>query len=148
MDKKGLLSQVVQQCIDQVQLYKGAIAECQKAANSEVKSSVGDKYETSRAMAQNDISLYQSRLEVAQNNLSLAASLTREKVKDEVKKGALVQTSIGWLLMGLALGEVSWEGQKVICMSIEAPLAKVLYGKKMGEKISFNGRELDILLII
>ena len=56
---KGFKLKVVEKCLDSVQVKLSQLevekSKIQDSANNETKSSMGDKYETGRAMAQNEI---------------------------------------------------------------------------------------------
>ena len=64
----------------------------QNSANEEDKSSVGDKYETGRAMAQNDRDIYARQLESGQKDLSFVMSVDANLFCKKVDLGAFVQT--------------------------------------------------------
>lgn len=124
---------------------KSAIASAIDSRDNETKSSVGDKFETGRAMMQ----LEQQKNEV---QLAKAVSLkqTLQQIKIELKKekgelGALVQTSNGTFLLSIGLGKIMVENQTLYAISMASPMGKVLFGKKTGDELMFQGKTIKIL---
>ena len=56
--KKGLYTEVSRLLTEKIRVAETAMQAAQASANEETKSSAGDKYETGRAMAQNDRDMY------------------------------------------------------------------------------------------
>ncbi|AZI67527.1 hypothetical protein EIB71_07560 [Kaistella daneshvariae] len=109
-----------------------------RAANNETKSSMGDKYETSREMVQQEINNLQIQLN---ENLKARNSLQIINVNphQNVGLGSLVETDKGLFYIAVSLGEISFQKQKIFLISPESPLAKALSGNKTGDTISLNG---------
>lgn len=119
----------------------------QQSANQESKSSMGDKYETGRAMAQNEVFMLRTQLENLRFELGKFESTDFSFRREECAAGSLVCTGNGWFLLSAALGKVPFSGQAVMCISLDSPLGKALSGKKKGERFSVNGKENQILEI-
>lgn len=121
------------------------MAEAQLAANEETKSSVGDKYETARAMNQLEKDMLARQL--AENKKELAAMMEVDVTGeyDEVKAGSLIRSGdIYFFILG-GLGKMTVEGATVFVISPNAPLARSLMGKKTGDEIQFNRQTMEIL---
>ena len=124
-----------------------AMQAAQESANSETKSSAGDKYETGRAVAQeernrNAAQLYQAR--------QLQAELVRinpDLPCDTVRPGALVETSLGWFYISISAGRMVAEEREVVAVSAAAPVAVALQGRRAGEELLFNGKPVRILTV-
>lgn len=122
-----------------------AMEAAQESANGESKSSAGDKYETGRAMAQNDRNLYASQW--AQWN-DLSQQLTRFKnppADHHVSPGSLIETTLGWFWLSVSLGRLPMDDLTITILSASSPLGKTLVGKKTGDSFSFQGNEGNIL---
>lgn len=124
-----------------------AIADIQTAANQETKSSAGDKYETGRAMMQQEKDKLQARLSTSQNQLSQLNQLKPNLERERVENGSLVRTNEGLFYFAAAIGKLQFDEQKCFVISLDSPLAKALWHKKKGEIISFQGRKIRILAI-
>jgi hypothetical protein len=131
-----------------ITLARTAMEEAQAAANSEEKSSAGDKYETSRAMSQNQRDLNARQLLEARNavhNLELCEGNGPFK---KAFPGALIRTTDMLYFMGPGLGKLTLEdGTVFISMSAQAPMGQLLQGKKVGDKFLFQGKKGEILEI-
>ncbi len=117
----------------------------QQSANQESKSSMGDKYETGRAMAQNEVFMLRTQLENLKQEFSRFEATDFTLRREECAAGSLVHTGNGWFLLSAALGKIPVSGQVVMCISLDSPLGKALLGKKMGESFSVNGKEGRVL---
>ena len=109
--------------------------------NSETKSVVGDKYETSRSMLQKEVDQINERIGILQNHRTQLMHIKRNEQNHKlVGAGSLVGTDLGIFYISIPLGKLEIGDVKVFCMSIDAPLAKSLRGKSIGESIQFNNR--------
>lgn len=105
---------------------------------------MGDKYETGREMLQQEINNLQVQLnEVLKQQDFLKTILV--KPSDKAEKGAIVKTERGLFFISVSLGELSFEHQKIICISPESPLAKAMNGKQKGEVFSLNNMSQKIV---
>ena len=127
-----------------VELEK-AIFNVQNAANEESKSSMGDKYETGRAMAQNDRAMLENQKNELLKDISTFENINFEQETEFVKSGSLVQTSIGYILVSVSLGKIVEGGLSVILISSASPLGTELSGKKVRDTVTMNGRSIQIL---
>ncbi|HNS11457.1 MAG TPA: 3-oxoacyl-ACP synthase [Bacteroidia bacterium] len=125
-----------------------AMLSAQEAANSEGKSSAGDKYETSRAMGQQDRDMNARQLEQARKDIAFIQSLNVENENSRIGPGALVYTKDAIYFLAAGLGSVTIDSKQIHLVSPVAPLAKLLLDKIPGDKISLNGREIEILEIV
>lgn len=124
-----------------------AIADIQDAANQETKSSAGDKYETGRAMMQQEKDKLSARLATNLNQLSQLKQLKPALSKEQAENGSLVQTNEGLFYFAAAIGKLQLGAQKCFVISLDSPLAKALWHKKAGETINFQGRKIRIVAI-
>ena len=145
MNKSELIKIINQKLSEKIQNFEKLIAET-RASNNDTKSSMGDKYETGREMLQQEINNLQVQLnEVLKQQDFLKTILI--KVSDKAQKGAIVKTERGLFFISVSLGEVTFENQKIICISPESPLAKAMNGKQKGEVFSLNNMNQKILII-
>ncbi|TAH40274.1 MAG: 3-oxoacyl-ACP synthase [Bacteroidetes bacterium] len=122
-----------------------AMLSAQEAANSEGKSSAGDKYETSRAMGQQDRDMNARQLEQARKDLAFIQALDVSHIPDSIKVGSLVYCKEGIFFIAAGLGSVNIGGKQIHIVSPAAPLANLLLNKRVGQKISMNERSFEIL---
>ena len=124
---------------------RAGMAAAQESSNSETKSSAGDKYETGRAMAQQERDRHAAQLHEAQQLLGALQKLNPELASDTVRTGALAATSLGAFYISIGAGRLpTAEGQEFMAVSAVAPLAAALSGKKAGEEVVFNGKKIKV----
>ena len=142
MDKSEILDLLHAKLSEKIENLERLIADT-RAANNETKSSMGDKYETSREMVQQEINNLQIQLN---ENLKARNSLQIINVNphQNVGLGSLVETDKGFFYIAVSLGEISFQKQKIFLISPESPLAKALTGNKKGDTISLNGNPQTI----
>ena len=150
MNKTELIKLINQKLYEKIQTFEKLIAET-RASSNDTKSSMGDKYETGREMLQQEINNLQVQLnEVLKQQDFLKTSfdkLRMTKKFDKAEKGAIVKTEKGLFFISVSLGEVTFENQKIICISPESPLAKAMNGKQKDEGFSLNNMNQKILII-
>jgi transcription elongation GreA/GreB family factor len=142
-------SLIFQKCVDvleeRIKQIQGERAQVQASANDETKSSVGDKYETGRAMAQLEIERFTQQLIENEKLLNRLQELKEVQACDRIVPGSLVHTSQGYFYISVSLGMIEWDGHRVYCISPEAPLGKELLGKRAGDRVTINGRIFQVM---
>lgn len=108
-----------------------------RAANNDTKSSMGDKYETSREMVQQEINNLQIQLNENLKSLNSLKSINTQP-HPIVGLGSLIETENGFFYIAISLGEIRYEDKKVFVISTESPLAKAILGKRQGEEFILN----------
>ena len=120
------------------------IKNAQASANSEEKSSAGDKYETSRAMSHLEKDMYAKQL--AANNRELAAllSIDCDTLYHSVMTGCVVNSNDISFFIAAGLGKITFEGRNIYFLSPGAPFAKILLNKRAGDGFIFNNEPMII----
>ena len=108
-----------------------------RASNNETKSSMGDKFETSREMVQQEINTLQIQLNENRNARNSLKQINT-KLHQTIGLGSLVETDKGLFYIAVSLGEIIFNKKKIFVISTESPLGKILFGMKKGEEISLN----------
>lgn len=121
-----------------------AMLEAQEAANSEEKSSMGDKYETGRAMSQ--LARDMSAKQVFENKQELTQLLKLETVKidNTIFQGSLVIASGKIFYLAVGLGIINVDDNQVTVLSPKAPLAKHMLGKTIHDEFVLNQKTFKI----
>lgn len=142
---KSLILNRLKEIIDEkASIIKTEIQMVVESRDSETKSSVGDKYETTREMMQLEIekNLVQlNKYELQKNEL---LKINPIKKNSKVEFGSLVFTSGGNYFISIGLGKIEVENEKVLCISLISPIGKILNNKKAGEKLNFQGNTTTI----
>jgi transcription elongation GreA/GreB family factor len=144
-------SLIFQKCVDvleeRIKQIQGERAQVQASANDETKSSVGDKYETGRAMAQLEIERFTQQLIENEKLLNRLQELKEVQARDRIVPGSLVHTSKGYFYVSVSLGIIESDGYHFYCISPEAPLGSALLGKRVGDQVTINGRSFQIMTV-
>jgi transcription elongation GreA/GreB family factor len=116
----------------------------------EGKSSAGDKHETSAAMVHLELEQMAKQRSEFQRQQE---ELLRFKPEDNassgiVRMGSLVQTNLGWYYLITSMGKVGWDDEVVFVLSGLSPLGSSLMGKKVGDEIFRDGKNIPILVVL
>lgn len=145
MDKEYLLEQVRTLAQEKVKNLEEMIVST-RASNNDTKSSMGDKYETSREMLQQEINRLLSQQSEVNNQLDVLQNINT-KPSAVVGLGAYVETSMGNFYISESLGKLNVNGKAVITVSANAPLVQSMLKKRTGEEFELNGKNQKILSI-
>jgi transcription elongation GreA/GreB family factor len=147
-----LKKELYKQCLNYVQkrmeAAQQAIEEAQKASNDDTKSSAGDKYETGRAMMQqetdrNAVQLNETnKLKVALNQLNYLV------ISDTAETGSLVITNNGNFFIAISAGVLMVNGETYFAISPASPVGLRLKGQKTGYEFDLNNKHYQIKKII
>ncbi|MCZ2083143.1 MAG: GreA/GreB family elongation factor [Flavobacteriales bacterium] len=142
MNKSEILQIIHDKLSEKIATLEKMISET-RASNNETKSSMGDKYETSREMVQQQINNLQVQLNEnvqARNSLKIINT----KPHQTVGLGSLIQNDKGLFYIAVSLGEIIFNENKIFVISTESPLGKALFGKRKGDEISLNNTKQTI----
>lgn len=142
--KQEFQSKCLQIVNDKLQNTLSRIQSLQNDLNSETKSSAGDKHETGRAMIQLEMEKESQKLNDLQEMQNTLSRIATDTTNDVVKLGSLVATNRATYFISASLGELKTEKEKCFAISLNSPIGKLLLGKKAGDSIHFNGREIQI----
>ena len=105
--------------------------------NSDTKSSAGDKFETSREMAQIEIQKIETEISKTQQFFTDLAS----------KASQLIITDKGAFLISIPFGKVMVNTTEVFCISNSAPITKQLVNTEISANFEYRGVTYNILVI-
>lgn len=126
---------------------KSEIANLREGIANDSKSSMGDKYETSREMSQQEINRLEQQLGANRQQIFNLKAVQSLQISLKVASGSLVNTNIGLFFISISMGEIQMEDQSVFMISPVAPLGQLLIGKKVNDVFEMNTREIKILEI-
>jgi hypothetical protein len=145
---KSLILNRLKEIIDEkAAIIKTEIELALETRDSETKSNVGDKFETTREMMQLEIEknmVQLNKFDVLKNELT---KIDVYKIHNKVEYGSLVFTSENKYYISIGLGKIEVNNEPVFCISLNSPIGKILQNKKTAEKIIFQGKEINITKI-
>lgn len=133
---------------EKINSSKQAISSTKESRDNETKSSVGDKYETGRAMMQMELEKNRALLNKALKMKNELERIDLHKKYDKVEFGSLVTTIEGYYFVSIGLGKLQLQNETIFCISLASPIGKLLHNKKTGDHFNFQGKEMRISEII
>ena len=103
--------------------------------NSDTKSSAGDKFETSREMAQIEICKIEKEIVKSQQSIKDLSS----------KSSQFIITDKGTFLISIPFGKLMVNGTKVFCISNSAPIIKQLANTKISANFEYRGIAYNVI---
>jgi transcription elongation GreA/GreB family factor len=117
-----------------------ALKQAQEASTDDTKSSAGDKFETGREMAQQDINRNKQLLVDAQQQKAILQSLKDVRAGGTVRNGSLVNSDSGNFYISISAGQLQLNDEVYFAISAASPIGKLFIGKSIGDRVTFNGK--------
>jgi transcription elongation GreA/GreB family factor len=140
-------SEVIQACkellVQKQETTQRAIASVEDSLKNDSKSSMGDKFETSREMAQGELDKLKSVWATIRKQMDLIGRVDPNPNAD-VGFGSMVTLETGTFFLALPIGKVQVGSEQIMSISAASPIGLALKGKKAGESITFNGKTITI----
>ncbi|WP_312922498.1 hypothetical protein [Empedobacter brevis] len=126
--------------------YLNHLIEDLRASNSDTKSSMGDKYETSREMMQQEITRIQNQLNevLVQQEFFSKIKIIENKT---IGLGSYIETSMGNFCIACSFGEIMFENKKIFILSSQTPLAKKIMSKTENDSFEMNKKTFQIFKV-
>lgn len=121
-----------------------AMQSAESSKSNQTKSSAGDKFETGRAMMQAEEDRNTIQLANALALKNDLAQVNRFNTSETVVLGSLVTTNKGTYFLSIGIGKVIVDKTTYFAISLASPIGELLFGKKVGEKVSFRGNHIII----
>lgn len=146
---KSLLHAHCLQIVQDKCLYiQQSIADAQAASNNDTKSSMGDKYETTREMMQIEINKLGQQLADMQQILLALKILDPNKTCEQAETGAIVITEKINFYLAAGIGKIEFENTQFMVVSPASPIGKQMLHAKAGGNFSVNGIQYGITKIL
>lgn len=142
--KENLKKICLERLNDKIIAFQGIIEDLALDAQNDAKSSAGDKHETALSM-----------MHIEQENLSkkireniaireIIQKIDEKKVSERVEFGSVVQLNTVYLFLSAALPKISFDQESILAISMDAPIAKQLVGRKINDSFVFNNCEFKV----
>lgn len=142
--KQALLEKINQLLDEKIEMAKQAIQSAKESRDNETKSSVGDKYETSRTLMQTEVEKNRVQLNKTEFLKTELSKIDIHKSFDKVEFGSLVKTNPNNYFISAAFGKIELADKIYFCISMASPIGKLLHTKKAGDTFVFQGKEVEI----
>jgi hypothetical protein len=144
--------QIHQHCLQELksrlQTATEAMASLRESVASDTKSSMGDKYETAREMAQQEQNKIGMQMAMLQQWQDIFARIQPTQNLTVAGIGALVHTNRGAFYLAAPMGKMVVEGKEIMVISPQSPAGKAMLGKKSGESFDLNGTLFTIEAVV
>jgi len=142
--KKKLLAQCQEIIQDKLDILVEEMNHLAKDIEEDTKSSAGDKYETSRAMANLEREKLYLQIMEYRKSIALLNSLTLSR-SSIIGLGSLVKTNNEWIYLAISLGQLQVEKHTILVVSPVTPLGKEFMNKSIGDTVSFNNKSYKVI---
>ncbi|PWH86802.1 3-oxoacyl-ACP synthase [Brumimicrobium oceani] len=146
--KKEVITAIEKELDERLEISTQTFNDALEARNNDTKSSAGDKYETSRAMMQQEMDNADAIIHQVKMYKNELRRLPIEEKSDRVISGSFVETDKGFYFIGLSVGKIEVQNQIVYAISTASPLGKLLLHKEVGDEVVLNNRVQSIKRII
>ena len=149
---KTVKQQLYEKCLEYVNVRivtsENAIKSARESANNDTKSSAGDKYETGRAMMQQEIDNNQMQLNEARKLKAVLDHINPDKQTDTVQNGSLVKTNKGNFYIAISAGQLNIDETLYFAISSASPIGSKLLRLQAGSDLNFNGKDFKLLEVL
>lgn len=143
---KGDIRQKMLQILEErIAKSTAALQSLKEARDKETKSSAGDKFETGRAMVQQEQERLSKQLMQLLELQKDVFQLKPSQAHESVELGSLVKTNNGNYYLSVALGRIALDGENYFALSLNSPIGKLLKGKKATDEFQFQEKRFEIL---
>lgn len=147
MNKSALHQACILKLEAQLEELKSAISKVQESVVGEENSTAGNKFETARAMGQEELDRLNRTLNNAIRELNILKQIDGEKACDFVQLGAVVKTTKKNMYMAVGLGKIELDGEIYFAISSSSPIGQQLMGMEEGGAVTFGGKKEQIIEI-
>lgn len=125
-----------------------AMQQAQQAANTEEKSTAGDKYETGRAMAHLEKEKAAVQLFEANKLREALHKINPEMSTPKTALGSVIITDNGNYYLAISAGKLYIQDKQFLALSPASPLGTQLINRAVGDKVTFQGKTLSIISVL
>jgi transcription elongation GreA/GreB family factor len=131
-----------------IESSRQAMKDAQDSANTEEKSSAGDKYETGRAMAQIERDKAAQQLDEAMKLKAILNQINPIARIAKVVQGSLVITESNRFYLAISVGKVTVDGLDFLVIAPNSPIGQTLLNLNVNNQFTFNKKVHTITEIL
>ena len=145
VEKKELIDYCTSFIENQINHVQAVINSAKESAQNESKSSAGDKHETGKSLLQLEQENNAILLQKMMTQKPVIQLLKDHKISETISLGSLIETNLGVYYIALGIGLVNLNDKKYFVISPSAPVGKLFIGKKVGDEVTFNNKNITII---
>lgn len=146
-DKAQLVQQLLLLLNDRKTGLENALATAKESRDNDTKSSAGDKFETGRAMMQQEMDKLEHQRQNLLQQYHQLLQIDTVHPHYQIGLGSLVRTDKGLYFLAIAYGKLEIGTETLYIISTASPLAQLLLSKKVGDSFNFQ-QQLNRILNI
>lgn len=148
MNKSDIYAACVAKQQTKIEELQNAIDKVQESIEGEDNSTAGNKFETARAMGQEEMDRLNQTMNVAVREMNILNQVEATKPCDSVQLGALITTDVKVIYMAVGLGKVAVGENTIFAISSSSPIGQQLMGMEQGGEVTFAGKKEKIISIV
>lgn len=142
--KQELKATFLQRLNDKIEALNGILEDLALDSLTDAKSSAGDKHETALSM----MHLEQENIAMKINETIMIRDVIKRidenKTSEVVEFGSVVKLNTVYLFLSSAVPSITIGEISVMGVSVDAPIAKVLLGRKLHDVFTFNNCDFSV----
>ncbi|APG61457.1 hypothetical protein [Christiangramia salexigens] len=146
--KPGLLNLATSYVDDRIKILHANINDLKEALKLETKCSMGDKYETDRAMLHLEFEKLSGQIEQYGKLKKTLNHIEANSVHSKVQFGSVINTTGPNYFIAIPAGVLNYEDENFYAVGYQTPVARELIGKSTGDNFTINGESYKITAII
>lgn len=142
--KQELKTTFLQRLNDKIDAFHDILEDLTQGAQTDVKSSAGDKHETALSMMHLEQENVVRKINETIAFQEIISRIEENKKSQTVEFGSVVKLNSVSLFLSAALPPVTINGTSFVGVSMDAPIAKALLGRKLNDSFTFNNCDFTI----
>ena len=142
--KEKLISKCNDFALERKSLIDTQIEEIKEALFEEIKSTVGDKHETGRAMLQMEREKVGNLFKEVEEMFKTLRKVDISLPSSIVHLGSIVFTSKANYFIAISAGQIKMGNEEFYAISSSTPIGKILMSKAVGDEVVFRGQKFII----
>ena len=147
----NLRQELLQTCREYVKnrinLIDNAIGDLEESLTLETKCSMGDKYETSRAMLHLEFEKFSAQREEFQKMANVLERIRSLRGTQKAALGSIVRTTSGNFFVAIPAGRIVIGHEEFMAIGPGAPIFQAMKGKEAGEVASFRDKTMRLISV-
>jgi len=127
-----------------ISTIQGMIQNASDSAQSDTKSTAGDKHETERAMMHLEQEKLGKQLHESLLLKEILCKINSSENHESIQLGSLVSATNGNFFISTGLGKIVTDAMECYAISLQSPIGKALFALKKGDVFSLNGSKHEV----
>lgn len=145
MTRNSIFSLIIAHLTEKKQVLQQSIDDLRAGMANDGKSSAGDKYETSREMAQQEIQQLSIQLSGIQQHLIGLHQLQELATSFTAQHGSVVETDTHYYVLGIPFGQCSVNTKTAVGIGVKAPVYAKFMGKSTEDQLEMGIKKEQII---